>query len=518
MNTLQANICLLAVTLCWSFEVIIHAVIPEGVNPFATTCVTSLIAALLLGGYFFKRIAIAIQSQRSLFLRRILLLSVLNAAYNVLYLEGLEYFDVSTGAFTASMTVVIIPVLLLAMRRDTSVRTWISAFIVLAGIVIAVIPSITEMHDVRGVGVMAAGCLVRAVFIVKLNDFAREHDPVTLSTGMLGLAALFAFIPWVCMEPATFFALPWNTELIAAYFVYAYFIVAFATVLNVYAQRRASAAHATVIYSTEIVFSTIWAAVLPSGIIDSVAITPPVVIGCLLVVLGNLVEIMQREPWKESKPAGDEVAAVMIRTSHPFATLLNRLKSRAMRNVLLFIGLVAIYLVIALPFKVLLVIPGFADIRPVCMLMPAYGIFFGIPGCLASATGNLICDALSDSLRWSSIAGFIGNFVYPFLLYLIWTKLRKEHFHLRTPYMIAMTVLSFAFCAIVLASIITPAVAHFYHEVDVVKFALTVIGNTLAFPTGLAIPFIILIQEELGYKPISRHHDVEVRLEEAGEK
>ena len=516
MNTLQANICLLAVTLCWSFEVIIHSVIPEGVNPFATTCVTSLIAAILLMGYFFKRIIIAFQDNRSLFLRRIVFLSVLNATYNVLFLLGLEHFDVSTGAFTASMTVVIIPVLLLAMRRDTSIRTWISASIVLAGIVVALIPNITNMHDLRGVGVMAAGCLVRAVFIVKLNDYAREHDPITLSTGMLTLAAVFSFIPWVCMEPATFFALPWNTELIAAYFVYAYFIVALATVLNVYAQRRASAAHATIIYSTEIVFSTIWAVMLPSGIIDSVVVTPPVVIGCLLVVLGNLVEIMQKEPWKESKRPADEVDAVMIRTSHPFATLLNRLKSRSMRSTLLFIGLVGIYLVIALPFKVLLIIPGFADVRPVYMLLPAYGIFFGIPGCLASATGNLICDILSDSLRWSSIAGFIGNFVYPFLLYLIWTKLRKEHFHLRTPSMIAMTIASFALCAVALAAIITPTVAYFYQEVDAFTFAITVVGNSLAFPVGFAIPFIILIQEELGYKPISRHYDVEDRIEEAG--
>ncbi len=35
MNNLQANLCLLAVTLCWSCEVAIYSVIPDGVNPFA---------------------------------------------------------------------------------------------------------------------------------------------------------------------------------------------------------------------------------------------------------------------------------------------------------------------------------------------------------------------------------------------------------------------------------------------------------------------------------------------------
>ncbi len=79
--------------------------------------------------------------------------------------------------------------------------------------------------------------------------------------------------------------------------------------------------------------------------------------------------------------------------------------------------LTAVYLVVAVPFKVMSVIPGFADIRPVLMLNPVYGIFFGIPGCIAFAIGNLIGDLLSDSLRWSSIGGFIANFIGPFLFY-----------------------------------------------------------------------------------------------------
>ena len=56
MNNMQANICLLAVTLCWSCEVVLLALVPKEVNPFATNCTTSLIAALLLGACFYRRI------------------------------------------------------------------------------------------------------------------------------------------------------------------------------------------------------------------------------------------------------------------------------------------------------------------------------------------------------------------------------------------------------------------------------------------------------------------------------
>ena len=70
MNNLQASICLLAVTLCWSCEVIIFSVIPNGVNPFATTCVTSLIGALLLGACFARRIMEAYRKDGRVLARR----------------------------------------------------------------------------------------------------------------------------------------------------------------------------------------------------------------------------------------------------------------------------------------------------------------------------------------------------------------------------------------------------------------------------------------------------------------
>ena len=118
---------LAGVTLCWSCEVVIFSIIPDGVNPFATTCVTSLIGAVLLCACFARRIAAAFRRDRWLLVRRIVLLSVMNTAYSVLFLVGLNYFDVSTGAFTISITAVVLPVMLLVMRRGVGVRTWISA-------------------------------------------------------------------------------------------------------------------------------------------------------------------------------------------------------------------------------------------------------------------------------------------------------------------------------------------------------------------------------------------------------
>ena len=509
MNNLQANLCLLAVTLCWSCEVVIFSIIPDGVNPFATTCVTSFIGAALLCACFARRIAAAFRHDRWLLARRMLFLSLMNTAYSVLFLVGLDYFDVSTGAFTISITAVVLPVMLLVMRRGVGVRTWVSAGCVLVGIVVAMVPSF-ESSDLMGLVVMGIGCLIRALYIVKLNDWAREHDPVTLAAGISGANAIIAFFPWLAMQPATFAALPWSGELVAAYFIYGYFVIAFTISLNTLAQRRATPAQATIVYSTEIVFSTIWATCLPASIVDPVELTASIVIGCVLIVVGNLVQIIPIGPRKEEIADPPDDASVPsgaggtkpARTNDLVSGALSRIRKPLANKAALFTILLAVYLVIALPFKVLGVIPGFADIRPVAMLMPVYGIFFGIPGCLANAVGNLIADIASDSLRWSSIAGFIGNFVYPYLMYLFWTRLRKKPFELRQGRVLGLFVVTVIICACVQSLIIAPAVQWHYPDVDVMLFALVVVGNGALFPIGFAIPFIIMLQEEIGFVPL----------------
>ena len=50
--------------------------------------------------------------------------------------------------------------------------------------------------------------------------------------------------------------------------------------------------------------------------------------------------------------------------------------------------------------------------------------------------------------------------------------------------------------------LITPAVALIYPEVDAGLFALSVFLNTAAFPIVFGVPIMILMQEELGFRPI----------------
>lgn len=174
------------------------------------------------------------------------------------------------------------------------------------------------------------------------------------------------------------------------------------------------------------------------------------------------------------------------------------------QNIILTLILLLVFLIVAIPFKVMSVIPGFTDIRPVSLLQPVYGVFFGIPGCIAFAVGNLIGDIVSDSLRWSSIAGFAANFAAPFLFYIFWSKISKEPFSLRTGKNLLKQIAVTAVSAVVQAALITPAVVMIYPDVSGWVFATTVLLNSSVFPIMLGIPLMILMHEELGFKPKPR--------------
>ncbi len=179
---------------------------------------------------------------------------------------------------------------------------------------------------------------------------------------------------------------------------------------------------------------------------------------------------------------------------------MNREKPSPLKTLLIIFILIVVYLIVSIPFKVMEIIPGFTDIRPVSMLQPVYGIFFGIPGCIAFAIGNLITDIVGNSLRWSSIAGFIANFLGPFCFWFYWGRLSRTPFDLRSAKKNLRHILVIAVIAVIEALLITPAVALVYPDVDYGLFFATVMINSTAFPILLGIPLIIVMQEELGFK------------------
>lgn len=293
MNRLQANLCLLCVTLCWSAEVILYACVPPGVPAFATTCVTSLAGTALLAVPFRRRVVAALREGGLRFVLAGLGIAALSSAYNTLYLFGMKSLDIASGAFTLSMTVVVLPVVLLTMRRRVAAETWLSVALVLAGILLALGASV-RTTDAPGLAVLVAGCLLRAVVIVLLADLVKKRDPIAVAVLMEGFAGLFSLGGWIAEGPRLLPDLKPDDlrMLVAAWAIYAYFIVGFATTLNVFAMRRVTAANATVVYALEIVLTLAWGALLPERIVEHIKLSPRIAVGAALVVAGSLAEIL----------------------------------------------------------------------------------------------------------------------------------------------------------------------------------------------------------------------------------
>ena len=171
------------------------------------------------------------------------------------------------------------------------------------------------------------------------------------------------------------------------------------------------------------------------------------------------------------------------------------------RKIRLFLLLVFIYLVFAIPFKAMNLIPGFTDVRPVSALAPIYGIFYGPLGCLVCAIGNLIADIVDDALRWSSLAGFAANFLGPYGVWYLWKRFGRHPFALRTVPDFLFHTLVIVVVAVMQVAIITPAVAYVYPEVNARLFAFIVMCNSTVFPIAIGIPVAIIMQEELGFSP-----------------
>ena len=171
------------------------------------------------------------------------------------------------------------------------------------------------------------------------------------------------------------------------------------------------------------------------------------------------------------------------------------------RQIGLFFLQTFIYLVFAIPFKAMNLIPGFTDVRPVSALASIYGVFFGPSGCLACAIGNMICDIIDNALRWSSLAGFSANFLAPLTIWLLWKRFGRHPFALRTIPDLLFHTLVIVVVAILQVVIITPAVAYAYPEVNARMFACIVMCNSTIFPVFLGIPMAIILQEELAFSP-----------------
>ncbi len=99
--------------------------------------------------------------------------------------------------------------------------------------------------------------------------------------------------------------------------------------------------------------------------------------------------------------------------------------AHARRKMVVLVALTAaMYVAVMLPFKALVIIPGFAEVRPGVAIPIVCGMLFGPAAAWGSAFGNVIGDIAGGMLSLGSIFGFVGNFLLAYLPYRVWRTVR----------------------------------------------------------------------------------------------
>lgn len=98
---------------------------------------------------------------------------------------------------------------------------------------------------------------------------------------------------------------------------------------------------------------------------------------------------------------------------------------KSKRKLLQILFCALVFVGMAVPFKVMVLIEGLTEVRPVNAVPVVAGLLFGPAGAWGCAIGNLIAD-LSGTFSNASILGFLGNFIAAYLPYKLWHSVNQE--------------------------------------------------------------------------------------------
>lgn len=156
----------------------------------------------------------------------------------------------------------------------------------------------------------------------------------------------------------------------------------------------------------------------------------------------------------------------------------------------------AAFLVLGISFKVMVLIDGLTEVRPVNAIAPVAGLLCGWVGALACALGNLLAD-MTGTLSPVSILGVIGNFVAAYLPYRLWymlsdRKLPGERPNLHSGRNILRYIVISLIAAMTVAWILSFGMYLFW-GIWIEKMCVYIFWNNLGFSIGLGMPLLIIL-------------------------
>ncbi len=155
------------------------------------------------------------------------------------------------------------------------------------------------------------------------------------------------------------------------------------------------------------------------------------------------------------------------------------------------------FIILGACFKVMVLVEGFTEVRPVNAIPVPAGLLFGPIGGLACACGNLVADFFG-TLAWSSSLGFIGNFAAAYLPYKLWYLFYDERPNLHGVKKIVCYIWISLIAALAVSWMIATGLWLIF-QLHIENMGLYIILNDFVFAVIFGIPvFSVVTSDDVG--------------------
>lgn len=282
MSRTENNILLFSITLCWSTSYVFVKDLPSGLSTYAYLTMACGIAAVLLTVVFFKKI----KGIKLFTIGKAAVLSVLLLLNLITDKLGIDRLASSTASVFASTSILIVPVVMILMRKMPTKNNLLGAVIIMAGIIIT---SGFRTENVFSMGAMfmLLSAVVMSIYTIAADKITKEEDPLLLSVLQMWITAVLGFVMWFIEEPCTFATLEYTNAMLSSLFMLAFFSKAYAYVALMYSQKYSDPISVTIISSTEPIVTLVLAVLIPTAFEEH--FTTVAVFGAAVIMVGAVV-------------------------------------------------------------------------------------------------------------------------------------------------------------------------------------------------------------------------------------
>jgi drug/metabolite transporter (DMT)-like permease len=269
---LKADLTLLIVSVLWGSAFVFQRVVGEQGGVYYFNGMRFLLGAVILFPFIWKKREI---SREQWFWMGVAGAILFSAA--ALQQAGLQYTTAGNAGFITSLSVVIVPFVLLVGWRERP-RWMAQAAVAMAGVGAYLLSTGGSFEVRKGDALELAGALFWSLHFVILGKFAVRFRSIQFAAGQFLVAGLLNFVAGLFLEQALF-----NGAFVGAVLYTAVFSVGIGYTLQVWAQRYTPPSDAAIILSLEAVF-----AVLTGWLFLAERLSLPQMFGCAFILGGVL--------------------------------------------------------------------------------------------------------------------------------------------------------------------------------------------------------------------------------------